>query len=67
MTEILIPSPHPSPLRGEGKGEGWFAYLTLDHSCLAVGREIYLACLRIVPPCGTKAGIWNLIIWIYFF
>ena len=26
MTEIRIPSPHPSPLGGEGKGEGRFGY-----------------------------------------
>ncbi len=26
MTETLIPSPHPSPLGGEGKGEGRFGH-----------------------------------------
>jgi hypothetical protein len=26
MTGILFPSPHPSPLGGEGKGEGRFGY-----------------------------------------
>jgi hypothetical protein len=31
MTEILIPSPHPSPPRGEGKGEGRFGYWILDN------------------------------------
>jgi hypothetical protein len=29
MTEILIPSPFPSPLGGEGKGEGRFGYLDI--------------------------------------
>jgi hypothetical protein len=55
LTPCLPAGRHPSPLRGEGK------------SCLPVGRGIYLACLSVVPPCGTKAGIWNLIIGIYFF
>jgi len=31
MTEILAPSPHPSPLGGEGKGEGHFGYWTFDN------------------------------------
>jgi len=26
MTKTLIPSPHPSPIGGEGKGEGRFGY-----------------------------------------
>ena len=29
MTEIFISSPHPSPLGGEGKGEGRFGYWLL--------------------------------------
>jgi len=29
MTETLISSPHPSPLGGEGKGEGRFGYWNL--------------------------------------
>jgi len=29
MTKILILSSHPSPLRGEGKDEGRFAYLDM--------------------------------------
>jgi hypothetical protein len=29
MIEIRIPSSHPSPLGGEGKGEGRFGYLNL--------------------------------------
>jgi hypothetical protein len=29
MTGIQIPSPHPSPLGGEGKGEGRFGYLNI--------------------------------------
>jgi len=29
MTKFLIPSPPPSPLRGEGRGEGRFAYLDM--------------------------------------
>jgi len=31
MTEILIPSPHLSPLRGEEKGEGRFLIWTFGH------------------------------------
>jgi len=29
MTEIRIPSLYPSPLGGDGKGEGWFGYLNI--------------------------------------
>jgi len=29
MTKILIPSAHPSPLRGEGNGEGWFGHMDI--------------------------------------
>jgi hypothetical protein len=29
MTKILSPSPPPSPLRGEEKGEGWFDHLVI--------------------------------------
>ena len=36
MTEILIPSPHPSPLGGEGWGEGRFGYWTLGSWILFV-------------------------------
>jgi len=40
MTEIFISSPFPSPLGGEGKGEGRFGYWLLFGACLpAVGRE----------------------------
>ncbi len=31
MTEILAPSPHPSPLGGEGKGEGRSDYLDISN------------------------------------
>ncbi len=29
MTKISIPSPHPSPQWGEGKGEGRFGHLDI--------------------------------------
>jgi hypothetical protein len=38
MTEILIPSPHPSPQWGEGKDGGRFGYLKLEIGiCLGFG------------------------------
>jgi len=47
-------------------------FLIFGHPCLPVlgrdrGRQAgelicYLACLREVPPCGTKAGAWDLML-----
>jgi hypothetical protein len=51
FSKFKIPSSSPSPLRGEGMGEGRFG-----HFGLVFGA--YLACLR--EAASAKAGIWNL-------
>jgi hypothetical protein len=59
MTEILIPSPHPSPQWGEGKDGGRFGYLKLEIGiCLGFGicnLGFHTLCSMLYAPCPLRS------------